>query len=134
MATTPDETENPLEELAEELGLAPETPAPSAEPPSAPVSAPSIPEALPDPMSQHLQLLRENIELLMRRVDQQGEVLAGSASRLDETHQTMQDTMSLIHEWLAGAEDHLERLGTAVAAVAEIEQRLTAAVAHLKRQ
>lgn len=118
-------TAEALAALAELRGAPSETRESPASPTSAPASAPAIaPEAPPlETLSlDHLRLLGQNVQLLMSRNDQQGQLLQDSADRLRETRGELTDTLGLFQTILADLDERIERLGAATAALIRIHQ------------
>lgn len=116
------------EALAALAELTRETPEPAESPTSAPASAPAIaPEAPPlESLSlDHLRLLGQNIQLLMSRNDQQGQLLQDSADRLHETRQELTDSLGLFQAILADMDEKIERMGMASAALIRLHQEQT---------
>lgn len=130
--TAPEEPEKPPEPPAEPIRdaaadlreLIPElaTPTPVI---SAPASAPAIAPEAPLPIADHLRLLHENLDLVLKRNDQQGQLLATSAGHLDRTRQELTETMALLQEVFAELDEKIERMGAATAALIRL---------HLQRQ
>jgi hypothetical protein len=101
------------------------------------ITATSLPSASPDLPAinsssaselseQHLRLMRDNFELMYRKAEQQGELLQGAASTLLEVADEMRTTMELAQQMIARQDEQMERLGLAVAALAQVEARLSA--------
>lgn len=123
------EEESPAEELetSEEPEEQPaeETPPASESPASVIVSAASAPA---DQLQMQLQLMRDNLELVQKRLDNHGSLLGAATERLDLTRLEMTDTIQLFQQMLGEHEQHLDGLGLIADALTKMHQQLMKAL------
>lgn len=124
---TPDQTAALAADVAQTVA----TEIAAATPPAEPDSSLTV-SALSDAQQTQLDLLRQNIELLLRRVDQQGQMLASATANLASVTEELQTTMELMQQVIGQQDESHERVAVAAAALVQLEARLTAALTAKK--
>lgn len=127
---TPEATAALAEAVAAETAEAIATEAVTAVPAEPPLSLTA--SALSDAERTQMELLRQNIELLLRRVDQQGQMLESATANLASVTEELQTTMELMQQVIGRQDESQERAAVAAAALVQLETRLTAALTAKK--
>lgn len=81
---------------------------------------PSAPSSERSELADQLRLMKDNIDLLFKKIEELGDNLQTVTSNLDETRQQLTTTMELEQQVVSSMDGQVDKLGDAVASLYEV--------------